>query len=254
MNFFKKKPITVTFMTTNPAAYALAPVVRGFKALPQWWRDLPPEVEYSFENNMAVANMRACTGLIDFYQSAVVLPLWTDTAVKVGPSSAPSFSYQFADRASEAHPHPDNQFQGFTNNKDYQHLKLISPWKVVSSEPLNWVMQGVPYAMDDLTEYTVLPGALNFHYSTSTNVHLMFKRDTDKDRDIRISHGTPLVMLHPMSERELDLKVLLVSHQELIAATPHDFAVTFLRKGLHNRRLVKNGVAKVTCPVGGKSL
>lgn len=254
MNFFKKKPITVTFMTSSPAAYAFGPVFRGAKALPQWWRDLPTESEYNLEAGEKTINMRGCMGLIDFYKKAVVLPMWSDVAIKIGSTQTPGFSYQFADFTSEIDSHHENQFQGLANNNDHQHIKLVNPWTAVSSEPLDWLMQGIPYSMKDPTEYTALPGVLNFYYTHSLNVQMLFKRDAYMDRHIHISHGTPLAALHPLSERELELKILLMSPQELQVARAREFPVTFLRKGMYNRKLIKSGAAQVTCPFGGKSL
>lgn len=250
MFLFRNKPVVLDCFTAMPHAHAYAKPAWGSKFFPQWWKDLPllkhtPDVD----NPLPQLNMKGCTGFIDFFRKGLVIPMWSDLDIFVGPSTDPWYKYQYSDLCSSASEHSGAQFKNFVDTDEYQHIKLESPWVFSSNADVSWLASAVPYATSTPDLYTVLPGVVGFDYVPGTNIQLLIKRHPTEMRTLTIKHNTPMVVYHPLSERKIVVKTHLVGAEELRKHAASGTSVVFSRKGMYMRNLIRaKPVQVLQCP------
>lgn len=192
--FFKPKPLHIDCLTNQQYVYEYAPIEPSRNFIPDWWKQLPKK-----DINDPSVNMRYCSGFNDLYKHGLVLPLWSDINVTVGPLGTEDGFYQYSDKTSEAVFHPKDQRGTFAD--DSMHLKLRSPWLFKCNEDINWLSTGTPYNQTSLNDYTALTGISNFKNQYSSNANLMFGRQSH-EKTIYIKHGTPLLQFIPLDKRK----------------------------------------------------
>ena len=241
MFFFKKKQLHIDFFTCRSEVYEYAPIDQANKFIPRWWKDLPKH-----PNNSTDFNMRYCSGFNDLYKSGLIIPLWSDLNIVIGPTHA---SYQYSDRTSTADFHPTEQRGEFA--PDSLHMKLNSPWIAKCSEDIRWISIGTQYNQQSLSDYALANGILEFKYQSGLNVNLMFARHA-ADRTSFIEHGTPLMQLIPLDERRVVHHNHLVSIDEMIRLERKSARITFQAKYYKVLQLAKNKEEK--CPFTGSKV
>lgn len=249
MFFLKSKKIVLDCFTDDESAFTFAKPANGAKFLPDWWKSLPaPNARHDFETGTTLRNMRACPGLIDFYRRGVVFPLWSDLDLLIGPQGDPHYSYQFADHKSSLHDHSHLQYSGFADIDKYQHIKLVSPWSCYTKESIEWVCS-TPFYNNPTPEkdYMNIPGMLNFKYSPGTHIQLFFKRDAQEKRVVSLDFGTPMLICHPLSEKDIEIKTHLLDSSELARIKAKVSNLKFSKNFMTTRKLFKTGEAQ-ECP------
>lgn len=238
MFFFKKKQLHVDFFTCRSEVYDYASIDQASKFIPRWWRDLPKlsKGETSF-------NMRYCSGFNDLYKRGVIIPLWSDLNVVIGPQGTTGGAYQYSDMTSKADYHPQEQRGDFAS--DSIHLKLINPWVARCSEDVPWISIGTQYNQQSLSDYALVNGILEFKYQYGININLMFARHA-AERSILIEHGTPLMQLIPLDGRKVVHHNHLVSADEMAKITRNSTPITFQANYYRVMQLMKMKEKK--CP------
>lgn len=201
--------------TSHDRALELAKPVHGGHAMPDWWRALPKEKLLDADLSPLV-NMRRCLGLTDLYARSVVLPLWSDMVLEVGPAGSDSWRFRFADRQTTAEIHAESQHAGFAPRDRLQHFKLMSPWAFETRENISWVVTGAAWSNPYVGEITVMPGVCNFFEQASTNVNLFVTRHPLETKQFVLELGTPMMHLVPVSERRVELRHHLVDHADFV--------------------------------------
>ena len=94
--------------------------------------------------------------------------------------------------------------------------------------------------MQDLLQYRVLPGVTEFKYQHATHINMMFPRKPQEVTTVLIPFGTPLVQMVPVTEREIDIRIIEDAQMfnRLIAAQ-----LTFV-----NRYKTVKAIDKARCP------
>lgn len=239
---FKPKKIHLDCFTYRPDVYEFSPITYGTQTYPEWWKNLS-KGSFDFESMQPKPTMKTCSGFIDYFKKAVTIPLWSSLAIKLMPSEDGNMMWHFADKQSAAEVHDRFQFEGYVG-KDYQHLKLTSPWQFVCKEPVSWVWSGNPWDSLLLYKAIVLPGVVEYRYQHSTEIQLMLHRESAQ-QNIMLEHGTPLVNLFPMSERAVQLHNHLVSEQEFAKIAVKSRRVVFTNMYRYTKNLLQN---KEKCP------
>jgi len=221
---FPKKKIVLDCFTHLEHILTTAPIVPAMKLIPEWWKGLP---NYHFDEHSAAerSTMKSCAGMVDYYKTSIVIPLWSDLAVDL--ISCDQYKWTYADTMSSVNHHNlKDQATGFLNN--YVHIKLKSPWLFKTKEKINWVWSHPTYSFPNSHNIVSLPGVVNYFDQRGTNINLLFF--AENKTKILIPQGHPMVHMTPMSDRKVEIIRHLVSYQEFAKIGNIGTPITFKQK------------------------
>jgi hypothetical protein len=205
---FKKTKIVLDCFITDQRIIELFPIQKSSNVLPNWWKALPKEV--NFENCLVpISTIKRCPGFKDLFSNSLTIPSWGE--YKLFLDSNTNFSYISPNHKIEAMSHSNAQFQNAF--KDHGHLKLISPWFLKEKQGVKFNMIQSVWHFHDPSEYLIPPGILEFKYQHATHINLISKVNSTK-KEINIAAGDPLVHLIPLSDKEIDVKLHVISDKE----------------------------------------
>jgi hypothetical protein len=210
--FIKKSKFVVDCFTDSVTAFERAKIDFASKFLPDWWKKLPKDSGNSF---YPMPTMKTCVGVINLYKSGIIVPMWSELAIKVGRSGTEYIEWQYADLCSIAETHSAYQYNNYYPIKKYAHLKLNSPWLINYSKNINTFWSQPTFNMESLDDYTVLPGVVNSNTCSSVNINLFFTRSQQEDKTVFINFNQPMIHIVPLTESEIELKHHLVSGKEI---------------------------------------
>lgn len=249
-NIFKKpKKIVVDCFCVLDYVYDYTPIDYGSKFFPEWWKDTDPSC-----NDDKALTIKNCIGVIDYYKKSIVIPSWFEMELQIYSVTDPEkrcYSYEASNKdTSDVESHHRAQFEKFALSNG-QNMKLTSPWYIKTQEDIHWTWTQPTWNLrNNLQNFVLLPAVVNYKYQHSTNINFLIINE-EKHKVARIEPNTPLVMLHPMSEREIEIKKHLVSEKEFTRLTRID-NLFFLRDLKENAKLYsskKNFIKKMECPV-----
>jgi hypothetical protein len=209
MFIFKKRKIVVDAYTDIDIiahSYKVAPAAQF---IPEWWRMTDKRtLDKGF---IPAPTIRTCTGILDLYATGIMVPLWTDIALSIGPDD---ISWQCADMATEITTHDSSQWDKFADPMMFGHLKITSKWVLRTKENINWVFQEPYWNKQIGSPISTPPGVINFHHTAfATNIQLMVDKSTPQN--VLLEAGTPIAHLIPLSDRPIEVVTHLVSTEEL---------------------------------------
>jgi hypothetical protein len=207
---FKPKTVNVDLFTARKEVIDFAPIDYSRKFIPDWWKDLPKQ---NLEEIEKLKTMRTCVGVTDLFQQGFIIPIWSDIVIDVGAKGTTEGSYQYADNLSIAEFHAAQQRGYFAPEMEYMHIKLQTPWAAKTKESINWMLVDAQYQQDDLRNYSLSIGLMNFKYQHSLNLNALFFRQEEKKR-ILLKHGKPVAQLIPLTEKPVRITRHLVDQKE----------------------------------------
>jgi hypothetical protein len=209
MFFFKKPKVNLDCFTSDPLILKTAPVDFATKHFPDWWKALPNSYmdEGSFIPN---TTMKKCAGMIDYYSSSIVIPLWSELIIDI--DNQKGYRWQFADGRTNAVSHDQKQHTGFASD-GYAHFKILSPWYFQTNTSMGWLYSNAVYNLKDPTDFYMLPGVIDHSKQTSTNMQLLL--DLHRSRVVTIDVGQPIAHITPLTEKEVVIHRHLVSESEI---------------------------------------
>jgi hypothetical protein len=238
--FFRKPKVIVDCFTDVPQVFEFAKPDNAIKFIPDWWKNTP--VSYVPEGSFFKhATLKGCDGVINNFKHGLVIPMWCDVAIQVGPRGTNYYRYQFADNTSSLDSHNPKQFGGHIKEEEIQHIKFHSPWFFSCKENIHWVWVDPKWNTIRINDYIILPGITSFKYQASTNINALFYRG-EKLKTIEIKYGTPLIHMIPLTDRKLTLKHHLVDQNEFsklnLNTTPVKFinSIQILKKLRTNKK------------------
>jgi hypothetical protein len=239
MFFFFKKPklhidafISEDFKTT----YELAPIDYARNFYPDWWRKLekPP-----LTSTKKQTNAKRCASIIDTYKKGIIIPMWCDYKLKM--NSAGQQISMYANDKAQIDNHPLIQRKGFRESK--LQLKHVSPWFIKCER--NVFFNFNPDFMNlNREDFQIIPGMLEFYNQHGTNINFFID---NKEQEIDILFGDPLVHIVPLTEREIVLTNHLVTveeHTKIIKNTKISFGPGYLMRRKYSKE------DKPKCPFG----
>lgn len=232
--FKASKPIYLDCYTDDASVFKYAPIVRGTKLMPSWWKKL---------DSTGLSNMRQCVGMMNLYSKSFIIPLWCESHFWFDEFGG--INWQFYDYKTEVKVHNYEQRKGWLDENNFAHAKIESPWVIKCSEPINFLWKSVEWEKTDFSKYLILGGCVEFLYQTTSNINLMFKKQ-DKDEKIIFGLNQPMVHLIPMTERKVNLRVHLVSSEELFKLRA---IMPPISKGRY-KVLKEHGQNEKKCPFG----
>jgi hypothetical protein len=114
---------------------------------------------------------------------------------------------------SEAVPHPGWQRGSFLPEREFSHLKLVSPWLGFSTSDIKWQLLQCIWNTENPHDVIIPPGILEFKHQHAINVNAFFRK-TDTVRVHSLAFGSPAIQLLPITEREVSVRCHVVSREE----------------------------------------
>ena len=212
-NIFKKPAKLEVHAYSNwEPAYYYTPIVKAHNLLPQWWRDLPVVGRnrwgfHSFKNS----NMKTCQGFIDLYKHGLMLTYWNDLVITVTKEGwHQSFQYEPYGKDGS---HPSQQWgSAFAG---HHQIKLHSPWIVQEKTGTPFLFCPAMWHLEQANSPKIMTGIVNFKYQGQVNIN-MFLPIREEPYEIRISRGTPLVHLIPLSDQSIDIQNHLMTTEDFM--------------------------------------
>lgn len=242
--FFKPKTITLDFFTNQNHVFSYAKPQAANKFYPDWWKTLEtpplrnPHQPNSVENLDIDSNMRRCVGVSHLYKYGVVLPLWSDLRIYVGPINSGEYQYLFSDGISSASQHPDFQKGNFLPNSNYCHIKVHSPWIAYCKDAVPFMLSPLVWNTNKPEECIIPNGVVEYKYQHSTNINLFIPRKNE-EQIVQLGFNTPMYHMVPLTDRKLEVKTHLISEAEYEQKYASSRNVTFTGKYNVHKKILK---------------
>lgn len=225
-SFFHRTPvIDIDCFTCNNDAYKFTPVVQAVKARPSWFNDIakPKKTNTDFQhyilddNGMINFNtdftnrtLRSCFGFTELYKKGFIIENWCDLAFNV---ERTGISYHYSN-GEDLIMHKDIQTApGFQN---HHIVKLSSPWIIQCKEDISFLEMGAEWSLENF-DFHILPGVVNFHYQTSSNIFLTIRKGVKNQ--FQIPMGLPLAHFIPLTDKKIRIHNHIVTDQEIKTKT-----------------------------------
>jgi hypothetical protein len=206
--FFKKsKKVTLTFYTReHQSIFDLFPPQQSTKLLPEWFAEL--------KKNPNPNTMRSCPGFIDLFKRSISIPLWRDHAITHQNGNILDVNVAGANAETimnyvDQH-HPDQYGGAFANSA---HLKLITPYVVSCDTNTPFLMHDACWHKNNLGEFTVPPGHLEFKHQHGLPVNMYFNTGAEKKTTL-LEAGSVIAYLTPLDDVSIEIKTKVVSNEE----------------------------------------
>lgn len=210
------------------------------KKKPSWWKMLPTMYKsYHSPSGIRVPTptVKACPGITQYIQKAIVVKLWADIIFKVNPngkvtSASPLHSTQVQTGNHERQQYGADLYPGYTV------VKIDSPWHIKSSRRLDFMCSEFHYS-EDLRKHGILvaPGIVNFYDQHAVNTFLLFPLK-DEEYEVRLNYGSDLMSLHPMEDVEVEFENHFVNGIEEWGNINDKFPRSFLGRYYARKRAV----------------
>jgi hypothetical protein len=259
--WFKTPKITVDAFTSGYELSQLFPPEPAGPFTPKWFNDTAPTVNNPYikqgQPAQTMSTIKYCPGFKYLYDKTWVLRAWSEFILTTNDNNTME-----VEASGKVDMHPSVQYgAGF---KGMVNAKLISPWVFREKTGVMFAWIGAAYNRND-QDYQILDGIIDFKYQGGTNVNLMLPcpppqpplanplqiRPPNKYQ-YTIKAGTPLVLLAPMTEKEVDFKVHCVSEDEYqrMGKHPHSkFGAYYASKKFMQEREEREAARK-KCPFG----
>jgi hypothetical protein len=212
-NFFiKKSEIVLDCFTHNHSAYENAKIDYAYKYMPEWWRKTPRINESTDQ-----ATIKNCVAFIDFYTKGICIPSWFEFEMKINKLDNPDniwYQWQASDETfSASNSHQPSQFINFSEN-DGKNFKINSPWLFKEKDDVKFVWSQPTWSLKSIIfNAAILPGVISFKHQHATNINFFISNRT-YEQEFSIQPLTPLVILHPMSDKKVKIVNHLISKEE----------------------------------------
>jgi len=208
MKLFKKnkEPLIMDCYTYSTYAYNHAKISEGKNYIPDWWKDTPKMCPTG-------PTIKNCRAFSEYYGKGIVVPLWGELEVKVTSIEDNKYEWRFSNKDFSSEQHACEQFQGFSQNKRHN-IKLTSVWAIKMREMIYFTYTQPTWSQRDFFEhFTLLPGILEFKNQTSLEMNYIVCPKKD-EITFRVPSLTPMAILHPMTERKIEIRHHLISKED----------------------------------------
>ena len=206
--FVKRKKIVLDCFVYKPFIYNYAKIDHGRKFLPNWWKMTKPE------DCPKGLNIKYCRGLIDFYQKGIVIPSWFSLDVTISALPKREYTYDCSDTTGfKLENHNRNQFLGFAKEHGFS-FKIGPGWKLKTRKKIYFTWTQPTWDMrNTMFNMSTLPAVINFYNQHHTAINF-FMEYRETEQKLEIKPLQPLVILHPLTEDEIQIRHHLISQTE----------------------------------------
>jgi len=228
MNLFKKKKNTLTLhcYTADKMVYENAPIQKGNQFFPEWWRNTP---KVNGENT----TIKNCKAIQEYYKNGIVIPSYFQAELIIHAANDPynrTFSYtqSYIDDKFDA-SHVPEQYPVIAES-DYLNFKILSPWRFRIEEDIQftWTYPEYNFLQSPKPNCTLMPGIMFFHYQSEVNINYFLKYEKDCETVVNFEPLEPLVIMHPLTDKKIEIKNHLVSKDDIRALVPEEHMINLL--------------------------
>ena len=248
MFWFKRKEIVVDAFTTHRSVYELYKPDRTIKFFPEEIKAIPnyyEEVDESTKITRTKGTIRKCIGLIYYYKTGFIIPMWTDFICQPKTAMTKETAIAMVQMPFYYNTHDRKQYPGMF--QDYIHVKLTSPWLFREKTGVKFMWNSPIWNLHNhLKHFTVVPAVISFNYQCQTNVNIFIDKNSE---NFTIESGTPIAHITPITEHMVTIKHHLVDEKEYSKiGIPDDFST--LRPERYSRWVKENQKSENKCPFG----
>ena len=246
MNIFKTKSIVVDAFTINEVICDHFPIESASKFYPSWWKEMPKSFLSSDQQGMQIdaSTIKRCRGFIDLYSTGFIIPLWADMHIETRDVDEECVWKYSTNGMPSMVSHPKSQYGNTFDN--FKHLKIITPWLMREKTGVQFHFTSPTWSnVSYLDGMNILPGIIDYKYQVATNVNLFMPHN----RIYHIEHGTPLVHIIPITDKEIKIKCHTISAEEYYRI---ENSRTYHMSFLNNYGSMKKAIDKkeAKCPFG----
>jgi hypothetical protein len=209
MFWIKKSEIILDCFTHRKYIYDNAKIDYSHKYYPEWWKNTDKKTA------KGAPTIKHCIAFQDFYKRGVVIPSWFDLELTIFDKNQERwYEWEASNHDVDTdNSHPPSQFIHFSEN-NIKNMKFSSPWLCKTKEEIYWTWTQPTWSNRSfLGNCYLMPAVTNFKYQRETHINFMII-NTDTTYSHRIHPLTPLVILHPMTEKKIKLKHHLIDEKE----------------------------------------
>jgi len=224
--FFKKRSkIHMDCFTWNKEIAELFPVLHAKESLPDFWKTLPTTVPLAGPGR---GTMKTCPGVSELYKTGLILQTWSDLYINTDNNS---LKWE-PPPAAESH----NVAQFNNHFKHHYHLKFVSPWKFVEKTGVKFLYTNL-FWHDETFRPMVVNGMIEYKYQHTTSCNMMIPKNMFPKSTI-IPAGKPLCQIIPISEKDIEFKIHVLSDEEYKKFDPYVF--TFNGHYFKRKKMLKD--------------
>jgi len=247
---FRSKKLIIKAYTFKSATYEYFTVAKSHHFYPEWWKKLPTfHEELRGALNVKAPTMKTCAGIIEIYKKGIILPLWSDLQFRVAENN--QWAAAFSDHnTNQPISHP--RYQIGENNTEFNnciHIKIDAPWLFVdvNKTGTSFLQQGCFWNnISTQRLFHVCPGVLNYKFQHSVNINAFLSSNTPEE--FVIPANTPIMQMIPLSERELELQVELISYEDFNKINDKHAATCFHSKYERLKKIAMQKESQSKCP------
>jgi len=243
-NLFNK-PITLHCYTSRADVYNFSPIQKASKFIPDWWKNTP-KTTIDTDRLFSTPTIKTCAGFTGLYKKGFIIPMWSELALEMGKVNSNYYKYQYSDNISNIDQHDPQQRGPAYPPEKYQHLKIISPWQFVCNEDIDFSLTEPTWNIDTPEIVKILPGVVNYKYQSATNINTIWTRQ-DENVVYTIDHNQPLAHIIPLTEKQVNLKLHLISPADFANLSDIGRPLNFLNNYFKNKKILK-AVEANGCP------
>jgi hypothetical protein len=208
--FIKKSEIVIDCFTDSKIVHDAFPIDCASNFYPSWWKKIESTTQrFNGSKVETGSTIKSCAGLIDYYKSGLVIPMWCDFSIKIEQGKA---DWEFANNKFSAEHHNRREWESFDPDAKMSHIKFHSPWRFKTKDNVKWIYKN-SYWNDHPFKWYSLPEAIvEYKYQHTTNVNLFINNQDLGHHSIEC--GFPLVHLIPLTEKKLIIKNHLISKDD----------------------------------------
>lgn len=208
--FKRRSTIHLDCFTMIPEVVELFPIETSSKCLPQWWKELKSTVEYQGPER---GTLKRCPGIGDLFTSGFVIPAWRDFWFS---TNSGMLTIRPENTADIHHPS-----QWGSALKNYNHAKLISPWKIKEKTGTKFLFSNVFWYHND-HRFFVPNGVVEYKINHTTNVNIVIQKNIFP-KEFYINAGQPLVQCIPLTDKKIKLHLHLINELEYTRMQSYHF-------------------------------
>jgi len=237
--WFKRKKIILDCFTSEALAFDRHKPQKAVHSLPDWYRQLKP----------GVPNMKYCHGFKQFFKNAISLNMWTTLDFTVN-TEEKKWDWRASLPSTIISEHSPEQYGYFLSEKDYDHIKLDSPWALKTNKYVNFAWVDSFWCRNTF-DYMFPNTILDFYYQHTTAINMFFRLH-GPSYTFKIEAGDPLIFLIPLTEEKIEIRHHLITHQEMLRYMPYDVGSTsqLMRYWIRKKHTDKLLNQQKKCPFG----
>jgi hypothetical protein len=201
MFIFKSKKIIVDCFTMHQHVADLSPIVKASEVMPDWWKKTSVD-----PNNKT---LKSCVGVTNIYQKGFMVPIASDLNIHLNKNE---FRWTFSEKTAGAEIHPTNRWDNFASPQEYVALKILSPWYIKTKQDISWYLADPFWNQQLNKDYRIASGMINFKYQHESHTNIFIPLS---ETEFTIKHNTPMNHIIPLTENKVELKLHVVSEEEI---------------------------------------